>query len=80
MDYLQPYIYRIIRDLVLKRKEEHRFPYIASQHEITNKVLGDIKETIDEMEVDGILKHHKNINGINLYRIEKEEEDENNSI
>lgn len=65
---------------MLKRKEEHRFPYVASQHEITNKVLVDIKETINEMESDGILKHHKNINGINFYRLEKEAEDENNSI
>lgn len=72
MQYLQPYLYQVIREAIECRRMSKKFPYLAIHNEIMSRINADMKATIDEMEADGILGHSENINGIYMYRVEKE--------
>lgn len=76
MQYLQPYVYQMIRELVEQRRTDMKVPYVAIRNELHAKIMSDIKETIDELETAGLVAHSENINGIELYRTEKEMESE----
>lgn len=76
MLYLQPYVYQLIKELVKQRKVDKKVPYVAIRNELHSKIISDIKETIDELEAGGLVAHSENINGIELYRVEKEVESE----
>lgn len=81
MKFLQPYIYEIISWLVKGRKDTQSFPFVATETELFKQVRIDINETLDEMEKDGLIAHHENINGIRMFRetteIDKQNEDDN---
>lgn len=79
MQYLQPYVYQIIKELVKQRKVDNKVPYVAIRNELHSKIISDIKETIEELEAGGLVAHSENINGIELYRVEKELTDLNSS-
>ena len=68
MIMLQPYLYEIIQAMVKDRQERRVFPYIAVETEIMRQVQRDVKETLDEMEADGLIAHHENLNGIRMFR------------
>lgn len=68
MIMLQPYIYEIIRSMVKDRQDRLVFPYIAVETEIMRQVQQDVKDTLDEMESDGLITHHENLNGIRMFR------------
>lgn len=75
MIMLQPYLYEIIRNYVNERVAKKSFPYIASENELFGQIRKDVLETIDEMEVDGLITHHNNINGIRMFRPIEDETD-----
>lgn len=68
MQYLQPYVYQVIRELIEKRKQEHKVPVVVIRNDVHSKIISDIIETIDELEAAGLVAHSHNINGIELYR------------
>ena len=68
MQYLQPYVYQVIREIIEKRKTDRKFPYVAIRNEVQSQIISDIRATISELEADGLLAHGENINGIELYR------------
>lgn len=68
MIILQPYIYEIVRKLVQKRIDERKFPFIATTNDIVSLVTKDVKETLKEMEQDGLITHNENINGVMMFR------------
>lgn len=68
MKILQPYIYRVIHDLIADRQDKHLVPYVASFNEILIQIIEDVKLTIEELEEDGLISHYDNINGIKMYR------------
>lgn len=80
MKFLQPYIYEIIRWLVKGRKDNDSFPHVATEMELFKQIRTDVNETIAEMEQDGLITHHENINGIRMFRQLKEKEDENDNV
>lgn len=80
MEYLQPYVYNIIRDILKEREEQHKSPVVAIHNEVAKRVLDDVRNTISEMEADGVVAHGENINGIYLYRINKELKHENDNV
>lgn len=68
MIMLQPYLYDIIRKYVDERVKSKVFPFIATENQIYAHVLRDVKETLAEMETDGLVCHSENINAVKLYR------------
>lgn len=72
MKYLQPYVYQVIREMIDKRKTDKIAPYVANRNEVCAKIISDIKETISELEAERLVAHSENINGIELYRVEKD--------
>lgn len=68
MQYLQPYVYQVIRELLEERKRERKAPCVAIRNEVHGKIISDIMETIGELEAAGLVAHSHNINGIELYR------------
>lgn len=80
MEYLQPYVYNVIRDVLKEREVQHKAPVVAIHNEVIKRILEDIKCTISEMEVDGVLAHCENVNGIYLYRIKKELKNEEDNV
>lgn len=80
MEYLQPYIYNVVKDVIKKRMDDAKFPYVAIQTEVMRIVREDIIASIRELEEDGVLGHSENVNGIYLYRVNKKLEDENDNV
>lgn len=80
MEYLQPYVYNVIRDVLKEREEQHKAPVVAIHNEVVKRILEDIKCTISEMESDGVVAHCENVNGIYLYRIKKELKNEEDNV
>ncbi len=80
MEYLQPYVYNVVRSIIKERQESGKFPYVAIHNDILRKIHEDIMVTISEMETDGVIAHSENVNGIYLYRINNELENENNNV
>lgn len=80
MEYLQPYVYNVIRHVLKEREEQHKAPVVAIHNEVVKRILEDIKFTISEMEADGVVAHCKNVNGIYLYRIKKELKNEEDNV
>lgn len=80
MKYLQPYLYEIIRKLIDHRKSVNSFPCVATEMEVFTKIHEDVDATISEMEADGLLAHHENINGIRMFRDLKDSTNENNNV
>lgn len=68
MQYLQPYVYQVIREIIEQRKEDKKAPYVAIRNDVHSKIISDIMETIGELEAAGLVAHSHNINGIELYR------------
>lgn len=68
MQYLQPYVYQVIREIIEKRKKDKKAPYVAIRNDVHSKIISDIMETIGELEAAGLVAHSHNINGIELYR------------
>lgn len=68
MEYLHPYLYEIVHDIVQKRISDKKFPYVATGNDVKSKVLEDVTKSLDEMEAEGLLSRSNNINGIGLYR------------
>lgn len=68
MQYLQPYVYQVIREIIEKRKKDKKAPYVAIRNDVHSKIISDIIETIGELEAAGLVAHSHNINGIELYR------------
>lgn len=64
---LQSVIYSIIRKGYNKRKEDCVFPYVTREMDIIQEVSANIKEVLDEMVKDGIIKRTSNINGLRMY-------------
>lgn len=80
MEYLQPYVYNVIRAVLKERDEARKSPVVAIHNEIVKRVLEDVRVTISEMESDGVVAHSENVNGIYLYRINKELKNEKNNV
>ncbi len=80
MEYLQPYVYNVIRALLREREISHTVPIVASHHEVLKRVLDDVRNTISELEDDGVLGHSENVNGIFLYRINRELKNEEDNV
>lgn len=80
MQYLQPYVYQVIREIIEKRKTDKKAPYVALRNVVHSQIISDIKDTIAELEADGMLSHGENVNGIELYRIEKEIDNEEDNV
>lgn len=68
MQYLQPYVYQVIREIIEQRKKDKKAPYVAIRNDVHSKIISDIMETIGELEAAGLVAHSHNINGIELYR------------
>ncbi len=68
MQYLQPYVYQVIREIIEKRKADKKVPVVAIRNEVHSQIISDIKATIDELEIAGLIAHSHNVNGIELYR------------
>lgn len=68
MQYLQPYVYQVIREIIEQRKKDKKAPYVAIRNDVHSKIISDIMETIGELETAGLVAHSHNINGIELYR------------
>ena len=80
MKYLHPYLFEKIHDLVKERVDSHKFPFVAIENDVMAQIRADIKQSLVEMEQDGLIKRSENINGIGLYRPLKEKDDENNHV
>lgn len=80
MEYLQPYVYNVIRDILKEREEQRVSPVVAIHNEVVKRILEDVKCTISEMEADGVVAHCENVNGIYLYRINKELKNEEDNV
>lgn len=65
---LQPYLYEIIRKYVNERVQNKAYPYIVSENELFGQIRKDMLETLNEMEADGLITHHENVNGIRMFR------------
>lgn len=65
---LQPYLYEIIQAMVRERQERNVVPAIAVEVDIMRQVQKDVKETLAEMEADGLIAHHENLNGLRMFR------------
>lgn len=68
MQYLQPYVYQVIREIIEQRKKDKKVPYVAIRNDVHSKIISDIMETIGELECAGLVAHSHNVNGIELYR------------
>lgn len=68
MIMLQPYLYEIIQAMVKERQKRRVVPAIAMETDILRQVQRDVKETLDEMEADGLISHNENLNGIRMFR------------
>lgn len=68
MQYLQPYVYQVIREIIEKRKADMKAPVVAIRHEVHNMIIADVMTTINELEAAGLIAHSQNVNGIELYR------------
>lgn len=68
MQYLQPYVYQVIREIIEKRKADMKVPVVAIRHEVHNMIIADVMTTINELEAAGLIVHSQNVNGIELYR------------
>lgn len=68
MQYLQPYVYQVIREIIEKRKADMKVPVVAIRHEVHNMIIADVMMTIKELEAAGLIAHSQNVNGIELYR------------
>lgn len=80
MDYLQPYVYNVIRAIQKEREKQHRAPVVAIHNEVVKRILEDVRVTISEMEADGVVTHCENVNGIYLYRTNKELKHEEDNV
>lgn len=80
MEYLQPYIYNIVRSIIKERQKSGKFPYVAMHNEVMRKIHEDVAATISEMETDCVIAHSENVNGIYLYRVNKELDNENDNV
>ncbi len=80
MEYLQPYIYNIVCAMLKEREVSHTVPIVASHNEVLKRVLDDVRDTISELEDDGVLGHSENVNGIYLYRIHRELKHEEDNV
>lgn len=80
MQYLQPYVYQVIREIIEKRKTDKKAPYVAMRNAVHSQIISDIKDTIAELETDGLLAHSENVNGIELYRVEKDIDNEEDNV
>ena len=80
MEYLQPYNYNIVRSIIKERQDAGKFPYVAIHNDVMRKVHEDIAATISEMEIDGVVAHSENVNGVYLYRVNKELDNENDNV
>lgn len=38
MEYLQPYIYNIVRSIIKERQDAGKFPYVAIHNDVMRKV------------------------------------------
>lgn len=68
MQYLQPYVYQVIREIIEQRKKDKKVPYVAIRNDVHSKIISDIMETIGELECASLVAHSHNVNGIELYR------------
>lgn len=68
MQYLQPYVYQVIREIIEKRKADKKVPVVAIRNEVQSQIIADVMATIEELEAAGLVSHSHNINGIELYR------------
>lgn len=68
MQYLQPYVYQVIREIIEKRKADKKVPVVAIRNEVQSQIIADVMATIEELEAAGLVAHSNNINGIELYR------------
>lgn len=68
MQYLQPYVYQVIREIIEKRKADKKVPVVAIRNEVQSQIIADVMATIEELEAAGLVAHSHNINGIELYR------------
>lgn len=80
MNYLHPYLYEIVHDLVQQRMNDRKAPFVAIETDVRTRVMSDVSEAIDEMVQDGLIARSRNINGIGLYRTLKDKEDENHNV
>lgn len=72
---LQAYLYEVIREEIEKCRQARKAPVVASEHTIFARIRKDMNDTIAEMEADGLIAHHHNINGIRMFRQLKDETD-----
>lgn len=68
MQYLQPYVYQVIREVIERRKNDKKAPYVAIRNDVHSRIISDIMETIGELEAAGLVAHSHNVNGVELYR------------
>lgn len=74
MQYLQPYVYQVIREIIEQRRNNKKVPCVAIHNDVMSRIISDIRETIGELESAGLVAHSQNVNGIELYRDIAEDE------
>lgn len=75
MIMLQAYLYEVIREEIEKCRQAHKAPVVASERAVFSRIHADLLDTIAEMEADGLITHHENINGIRMFRQVEDETD-----
>lgn len=66
---LQPYIYNLIQEEIERMKESGRSPVVASHNVIMCAVNDAARQTLKELEADGLISSYENVNKIPMYKL-----------
>lgn len=65
---LQPYIYTLIQEEIERVKKSNRSPVVASWNAIMGAVNEATRQALKELEADGLITSHMNVNKIPMYK------------
>ncbi len=66
---LQPYIYSLIQKEIERMRKSNRSPVVASHNVIMLAVNEAARQTLKELEADGLITSYENVNKIPMYRL-----------
>lgn len=71
MTPLQQIAYDTIREIQQVKKDTGVFPDRVSMTEISNSIMIDLKEAINQLSLAGVLEWHRNINGVPMFGVKE---------